>query len=487
MKYILRTIIIGILCVALAATAPHANAQNEGKQSRVISLEEFIRLATEHDTAFEKILIDELSLQYLKDINLPARDIILAIKEEYDMILNQEREEEETSISLSKLFPYTGTEISAAYETTPSYTASQNSSDATLSITQPIARNAFGRATRLHDKIIGLEIDVAKHQIVEAYEDYLATIVTAYYTWWEAYQNMLISESSYTENLKLLDNMKERQKSKIALPIDVNKTHLQVLAKKEKLIALRDAYDEACTVITTAMRYDTEALPHRGEVLLPVEPHQYERVNVLFDEDFKKLTDEGRTFQVLKLLEEKSSLDVAKNADDLLPSIDLVFAYNIKGGDYTFKDGENMFYGAISIEYPFPDQVDRAEYETSKITEKKTKLSTDNVYHQLYRDLRNVSFAITREKNLLAIADEKIALAQDVLDAEIENYTYGKVTLNDYIAAVNNVDTQSFNKITRATQLKKLTIEWLRLTDRLIARNEIREPKAATPSTAPVA
>lgn len=39
--------------------------------------------------------------------------------------------------------------------------------------------------------------------------------------------------NSYNENLKLLENVKQREKSSIALPIDVNKINLQVLEKKK--------------------------------------------------------------------------------------------------------------------------------------------------------------------------------------------------------------------------------------------------------------
>lgn len=127
------------------------NAHAQPGPERVLSLEEYVRLATHNDTEFQQILIDELLLQYRKDLNLPAKDIVLEASAQYDLFLNQDREEPERSVALSKLFPLTGTELTAEYATRPTFSRSTNSSDLSFSITQRIAENAFGKATRLQD------------------------------------------------------------------------------------------------------------------------------------------------------------------------------------------------------------------------------------------------------------------------------------------------------------------------------------------------
>jgi len=73
-----------------------------------------------------------------------------------------------------------------------------------------------------------------------------------------------------------------------------------------------------------------------------------------------------------------------------------------------------------------------------------------------------------REKELIRLADEKIKLSEAVLTDETRNYSFGKITLNDYIDAVITVDLNQFNKILHTVELKKLHLEWFRLTDRLI-------------------
>ena len=73
MKYI-KTYFLIMLCLSFVSisTAQLSNISVEkSNNGQIITINEFIKLATKNDTEFEKILIDELPLQYRKDLNLP--------------------------------------------------------------------------------------------------------------------------------------------------------------------------------------------------------------------------------------------------------------------------------------------------------------------------------------------------------------------------------------------------------------------------------
>jgi len=466
MKKILSFLML--FCLGLVWGLSSAGAEGE---KDVLAIEEFMEIATKKDTYFEEILIDELKLAYEKDLKLPADDLVLEVKGEYEFILNQNRQEPGSTVSLEKLFPSTGTTAALSYQANPSYNG-ETSADLSFSIAQPIGQNAFGKLYKLKDKIVGLETDIAKHQIIEAYEDYLALLLVAYYNWYEAYENLLIGESSYNENLKLLDNVKARQQSKIAVGIDVNKTKVQLLKKQKTLTTLREEYNQALNIIKTAIRDDSE------KEIIPQDPDWLGNKKIEYPEDFKKSTEEGRTFEILRLLEEKSTLNVAKEADDILPSIDLITGYSISGDDFGIKNSDNMIYAGISLKYPFGNQVDKAEFEVAKIEEKKSKLSSQNTYFRLAQNIKNVYLNLEKEKELLKVTQDGVSLAETVLEDETKNYTYGKVTLNDYIDAVNEVDNHNFDLIAHRMQIKKYNIEYLRLTDRLISRKDINQSQS---------
>ncbi len=402
--------------------------------------------------------------QYQKNIRLPVSDIILSIKHQHEFFLSQDRDTPDTTIGLSKLFPYTGTTLEIAYKSGASISSATPASSLGFTFAQPIAENAFGRSTRLLDKIVGLEVDVARHQIIEAYEDYLATVITAYYTWYEDYENLMIGQAAYNENLKLLDSMQERQKQKIARSIDVNKVTLQVMSKKERVASLEEKYKNSLNVIQRIMRTTDDFS------WIPVGSEPMDHVDAPFKEIFEQFKSQSRTFAILKKLEDKSTLEVSKDADQLLPSIDIIAGYEASGEEYSVKKEDNLFFAGVSMEWPFGNQVAKANHEVSKILNQQQKLSSQNTYYRLYAQLMNLYLQIEREKALMVIAEERIQLAQAILTDERENYSYGKVTLNDYIQAFNDLDNNRFNKITHDALYKKLIVEWLRLRDVLVSR-----------------
>ncbi|HRZ40822.1 MAG TPA: TolC family protein, partial [Candidatus Omnitrophota bacterium] len=171
---------------------------------------------------------------------------------------------------------------------------------------------------------------------------------------------------------------------------------------------------------------------------------------------------------VLDLLERKSGLQVEREANDLIPSINLLFGYTVQGEDAEIKNEEELIFAGISMEWPFPDQVDRAEHEVALINEKRQGLVTDNTRYRLYTLIKNLTHQIRREEELVRIASEKIELARSIVKDEAENYSFGKITLNDYISAVNVLDNNRFTKVSHDMQLRRLLVEWLRITDQLV-------------------
>ena len=426
-----------------------------------LSLKTFIELATRNDQTFETILIDQLPLQYRRDILLPDGDIMLDVKYQHHFYLDQDRDNPEASVSLSKLFPYNGTEVSLSYNKTSSSLDTNDDSSLAFLLSQPIARNAFGKGTRLQDKIIGIENDVLRYQIVEAYEDYLAALTATYYNWYSAYENLKVGQASYKSNQKLMENILNRQRQKIALPIDVNKMELLLIVKKENLIVLQEIHDAYANLIFKAIRHQG-ATPY-----VPVNPGR-PAANVQFQQDYENFTQSSRTYRALRLLEQQGTLEVKKAADDLLPSTNLLIGYQREGEEWGIRDNEDNYFAGISLRWSIGRSVDKAKMNIAKIEHKKTVLSNQNKYEELRTNLKNLFQQIKREQALITIAQKKIKLAEAILRDEAENYSYGKVTLNDYIDAVNLVDENHFNYTDHTVQLNKLLVEWLRLTDRLV-------------------
>ena len=74
-----------ISIVALCTCGP-AGAAEAPAPEKLLNVDDFIHLAGTKDTEFETILIDELIVKYQKDLQLPADDLILSVKQQYDFL-----------------------------------------------------------------------------------------------------------------------------------------------------------------------------------------------------------------------------------------------------------------------------------------------------------------------------------------------------------------------------------------------------------------
>ena len=448
-SHIIFFISIVISTIATAQTTPS------------LTLKDFIQQASQKDINFEKILIDQLPLKYRRDLLLPTSDIIMDVKYQHNFYLNKDSNKPEATLSLSKLFPYNGTQLSLSYNKTASPLTATDSSNLQFLITQPIAKNAFGKNIQIQDSIIGIENDIRRYQIIEAYEDYLASLTAAYYNWYSAYENLKVSLSSYKYNKKLMSNILDRQRQKIALPIDVNKMKLLLIGKKENIIVLQEIYDSYSNLIF-------KAILHNGvKKYIPTTPGRPVS-NIQFKPFYEKFTQSSRTYEILRLLEKQGTMEVKKAADDLLPSTNLLLGYQLDGKEWGIQNQERSYFAGISVRWPIGRTVDKAKQSIAKIEHKKTQLSNQNKYNELHTNLQNIFLQIQREQKLIDIAKKKITLAEKILKDEAENYSFGKVTLNDYIIAVNRVDENQFSYTDRSVKLNKLLVEWLRLTDQLV-------------------
>jgi len=435
-------------------------SSNADDSEPLLTLKEFIQLATKNDTTFETILLDELPLQYRRAAFLPDKDWVLSVKQELHLYLDQDHSKGDTSLSLNKLFADSGTDLSVNYVKPASTDFNDNASLQVL-VSQPIAKNAFGRGYRLEDSIIGIENEIIRHQIVEAYEDYFSALTVAYYNWYAAFENLKVGKAALQSSQKLLDNIKERKRQKIALPIDVNKMKLSLVGKEENLINLEEIYKTYSNVVFKAVRASDQ------QTYVPSQP-ELMADDIQFDKAYQEFTRESRTYGMLNLLERQGTLEVKKAADDLLPSTNLLVGYELQGEEGGTRNTDDSVFAGISLSFPIGRSVSKARHEITKIEYRKTVLSNQNKYEDLQTNLKNLFLQIQRERKLMEISKRKIELANAILKDETENYSFGKVSLNDYIDAVNTADENRFSYTAHQVQLNKFIVEWLRLTDKLV-------------------
>ncbi|MBT5954708.1 TolC family protein [bacterium] len=417
----------------------------------MLSLDDFIMKAIKNDTTFHTMILESYKFSYWKELNVSVSELLLSGGTDYE-ILNGSMIKN-TSLLLSKTFPNQGQSYSSSYTFSDGIDSNSSTS---FTFSQDIARNAFGKSVQLDEKIEAIKLDIARFQLVEAYEDYMAELMILYYSWINQYEGLQQALSSFKENQKVLDSIKNRKLRKIANDTDVNKLELQILTKKEQVIGFETDFFETTRKIKRVIN-DTiskEVYPERKIVL--------DNLPISFDDELSIIQKESRTFDLFSKIRTETSLDVEKAIRNLLPSVSLSATILNK----------SLTYGSLGISFDLPlqNKLAKADYEVSKLESLKVDSQSLTDELMLITTIRNIYESLITQKRLIAIASSKREFAQKILDAESENYSFGKVTLNDYIGAVNRHDSLRLEEIKRKIDYQIMSVEWKRLTDRLIVK-----------------
>ncbi|MBN1696004.1 MAG: TolC family protein [Spirochaetales bacterium] len=432
--------------------------------STVVTLDAFIE-AVRGNSHFEEILIDELSLVYNEILNIPYSDWIVALKGGYSL----QYEEDMThgfiiDSSLSKLFPESATGLSLSYKLSPSVSPmAQYSSNVTLGVEQAIVKNAFGKTNTMKKEIAGIEREIARYQIVEAYEDYCAALLALYYQWYSGYGNVLNARQSLDDSRTLLKNVEEKFSFKVASTNDVNKSRLQVLSKREALMKAEQDYEEKTIRVAEAMGKMRGPAGFRPEWrTLDIDISEYDKKTETFIE-------ESRTSGILDRLAAVNRINKAIAMDDLLPSATLYATCSVSGNDRLFyPNTQHDIRAGIDIKLPFPRTQGAASYKIKELNLEKNIVSSGNKLLLLERDLRILLREMAFQKEMIGLAGEKIKLAEAIVKEEEKNYRNGKTDLNNLISAVNTLESNRYAQNNYAVLLHLSYIEWLRLTDSLV-------------------
>ncbi len=471
MKTLKVNILFLILIIIVLYERPLlSDNKRQVKEKKILSLNQFVTLACKNNKNFQEILIQGLVLKYNKILSLPSKDIVLSVKGQYNYALTDDATSGmETTGSLSKLFPETGTEIYAGYSLAPSRFSTENTTTFQTYISQPIAKNAFGYETRLLKNILGIENTIARYQIVEAYEDFLASLLALYYQWYSDFENYKTAQLTYKQNKTLLNNIRARYYSRIAFRSDVDRIAIQTLEKEETLKTLKLKLKNSKELIYQAIEYsdDKEYIP-KYKKYISTKIKKY-------DQAFMYFINKSRTARILRLLKRHGNKQIALHTHALLPSVNLLFGYTyekIPTGSATYN--RQYAYGGVQLDYPFGNYHAKSRRALAKINAMKTKLSIENLQNKLKSDIHNLQREILLLDSIIKIYKQKVVLSKRVLGDEQRRYYQGRLKLKDLIDAMNSYDEYRFKLINQKVKYSTLKVEYLRLTDQLVQKNSIK-------------
>lgn len=424
--------------------------------------DEFIQAALKNDRQFEILLAEEMKIKYRAALSKTPDDIIAAVRGSYGYALpGTGHKGSFTIVSLSKLFPSAGVKLSGSY-TAEKGTHGSEASAASLSVSVPVVRNAFGLADRMISEIAGYEKEIALLQAAEAYENYVAHLLKVYYSWHSDYASMQAGAASLAEAERFHKNMIERKRSGVAYEADVQKSRMQLAEKKSAAAELEFKYLQSLNFIKLVLN-DPEPVPGKPGVF--AEKNIEGSVNEIFSRT--------RPGIIAEIAVKKAGVSEAKAFNMLLPAVEISAEVRTQGTGYALTSNSNSVFAGFSASLPvFASSQDMARYEIEKLENARSRVSAGYGRKTYVMKIENLKAAVETRREQSLLAAEKEEAAEAVLREEKRNYSQARISLNDLINAVNSAEQAKFARINAEAALSAAVIDYRRETDTLVEKNE---------------
>ena len=450
------TLIVLLMPALWAQPEPQPQAQN------VLTFKTFLSKTLKHDPSFQRLLLSRLYLKYAEDLGLPPSDLLLEVQAEYGFFRETEEDrvvsDPGARVTLTKLFPQTGTEVSASYAKISAATTGLNRYVSTLGVqvSQSILRNSFGRSTRKLKKQIQIETRVARHQIVEAYEDYLSFLLVIYLDWFRAEKRREAALKTLQEEEQVYKLTLRKRRLRVAYNDEVQRANLAVLVAKAQLeAASAEEYNRKLQIA----QLSGEKFENLGK-----------SVAIDFDKSFSRVNKKqiSRTEKILNLLKVAGMLEREIAADALLPSARLFAGYDVLSRNFSFTRPDHRVYVGLNFGLNFTRQIEKAQHEVALLDEKDIKLQNKQTLLNLTTDVKIIDNHVASIAKVVALAEERLKVAATVARALQRKYNLGQANITDLATARRDLVSARVNLIEQLANQAELRLEQLRLRDILV-------------------
>lgn len=442
------------------ASAVAANAQEPS-----LTLAAFLAGARAHDPQFQHLRLRLTSLGYLQDLALAggAYEMRLSTKQGF-ATEGGERTSQHTA-ELSKAFLTTGSRVTLSHNRTTRPDRNEDVSE--LRIEQSLYRNAFGAESHLLLAAQDQRARVIGWQVLEDYEGYLAEILGVYFTYHRHLAELATAQADLRQGLRLLANVKQKQRAAIASQTDTDLVALQVLGRRQSVAEKRQQLKASRQQLATILGSPPAATASApAPVVWPpgiAAQGPYQAVTTQALEDLRPLRILAAQATVLQ-----QELALATGKED--PELNLFAGISSDHSQrFAANVSRNETFIGLNVALPLG-----ATYQNAVISQLRHEGHLNGSQQALMR--RRIQRDDTALREQLAylseaksLAAQSRFLAQKIYAAEEKRFDYAKVDLNRLIDLRSQVIAQGANEHRLNHEFQMALVNWLALTDQLVA------------------
>ncbi|NQU18025.1 MAG: TolC family protein [Candidatus Saganbacteria bacterium] len=341
-------------------------------------------------------------------------------------------------------------------------------SNVSLTISQPLLRNAFGLTAKLGLETSDFALKLAEIKLKEDWEGFISQLRNDYLDWQKAYQTLRNQKKQLKSVKQQLILVKRQRGYGLSEDLDVVQT--------EQMEAAYEILQGQAEMIYRNQSRKIASLMNPNFIDLKAAPQELTRTPQLFGEEPAKkylfsMSNILKTTDLLVSIQ-KNSMDIAKNAE--LPDVNLVLAANPNAYESSFSKslpriGENQDY-TISISTSrglANDQASagakkaQADYMKSVKEREIILLNSKIALQSLYTNIKYMD-------NMITLSGKNTSLARKRLDLEKRKMQQGRTSVF-FVLQAENALLDAENKLNESLVAREKVVNQINsLTDRYV-------------------
>jgi len=379
------------------------------------------------------------------------------------------------TVGLEKYIAKTGTAIQLEHANTrleasyPQSTAAFNPpskyylSSVSLTIVQPLLKNAFGLATKNALKMSGYSLKLAGIKLAEDWEEFIGLLKGEYLVW----QKCL-------ENVRLVENKVKTVKDQLALTKKQLKyglsEELDVVQLNQKLEAYRIMLEQARMACDTQTKKVLQLMGKNNEEKLV--PEEFSAAGLGMDEAtaIAYLDNTSNLKKTADILVDLKTVNLETKENAQLMDVSLVLSAKPNAFSQGFSDSiskigqysENTV--TVTASRPLGNDQAEAEAEQAEIEHNKALKERENILLNANIGMASLYTNLNRLTNIIKLSESNLKLAKKRLALEMKKYKQGRNSIffvlqaeDALLQAESSLNDTVFAKEEIVNQIKILT------------------------------
>ncbi|NQT29696.1 MAG: TolC family protein [Candidatus Saganbacteria bacterium] len=349
-------------------------------------------------------------------------------------------------------------------------------SNLSLTISQPLLRNAFGRATKMGLEMADLSLDISKIKLEQDWEDFIAYLREEYLIWQNCQVNVEIYEDKVETVEKQTTLVEKQYKFGLSEKLDLVQIKQKQQAYKIMFEQAKMEYENQGEKIVMLMNPSTEEAQKNQPNAQNLEPQKFEKNGPIMDEKeaLTYLTTSSNLCKTTNLLVTIQKINLAITEDDKLMDLNLIGQVNPNALTYGAVDSltkigsYNEYSITLSANTPITFKKMDAQSNAARQEYQKALKEKDNIMLNAEIGLSNLYTSLAYSNRMLTLNEKNVSLAKERMELEQKKFDQGRSSVffllnaeDDLLAAQNTLKDVLFTREKVLNQIMLVTDRYL--------------------------